>query len=169
MSTEDTRPLPPFMDIKPSSDQVAQCPRRELVYGFPISFEWFDQMYEGLKKREEVQSYSAQFWITTEAIAGGCQSIYPDWRHIKVVTVACSTYGDYGSCPLIRVGAAGWKPPKEVINKIAERLRKFGLVEEPNWFPTVGSKTGETTRIGWSYELQQHIEAIIIAILKRLR
>ncbi|KAF9778459.1 hypothetical protein BJ322DRAFT_1025159 [Thelephora terrestris] len=140
MSTEDTRPLPPYMGIKPSPNQVTECPRRLLVYGFPISFEWFDQMYEGLKRRGEVEEYAEQLWTTTEEIAGGCQSIYPDWRHIKVVTVACSTYGDYGSCLLIRVGVVGWKPPGEVINEMAKELCKFGLVEEPNWFPTVGSK-----------------------------
>jgi hypothetical protein len=128
------------MDIKPFPDQVAHCPRRLLVYGFPISFQWFDQMYEALKKRGEVQDYNAEFRSTTEDIASICQLIYPDWRHIKTVTVACATYENYGICPLIRVGAVGWKPPKDVINAIAKELRKFGLVEKPDWFPTSGSK-----------------------------
>ena len=45
---------------------------------------------------------------------------------------------------LIRLGAAGWKPRNEVINKMANEIRKFGLVEKTGWFPTLDLK-GEFT------------------------
>ena len=133
------------MDIKPCHEQIAQCPRGKLSYGFPISYEWFDQLYETMKKKGEVEDYPNEFLSTTSAIASLCQSIYPDWPHIKVVSVLCGTYGDYASCLLIRVGAAGWKPRNEVINKMANEVRKFGLVEKPGWFPTLDLKGAFTT------------------------
>jgi hypothetical protein len=129
------------MDIKPCPDQLAECSHSRLTYGFPISYEWFSELYEAMKKRGEVEDYGDEFIATASAIASLCQSTYPDWRHIEVVMVLCGDYGDYGSCGLIRVGAAGWKPPKEVVNKIAKELRRFGLVEKPNWFPALGLKS----------------------------
>jgi hypothetical protein len=98
-------------------------------------------MHEGLKESGEVESYFAQLWTTTGAIASGYQSIYPNWHHIKVVTVACSTYEDYGMCPFIRVGGLGWKPPKKIINEMAKELLKFGLVElSPIGSPRLGRR-----------------------------
>ena len=137
MSTDDSLSPPPFLDIKPSPDQLAECPRGKLSYGFPISYEWFDQLYEAMKEVGEVEDYSEQLLTTTSAIAGFCQSLYPDWRHIEVVTVLCGSYENHASCPLIRVGAAGWKPPNEVIDKMAKELQKFGMMEKPDWFPTL--------------------------------
>ena len=133
------------MDIKPCHEQIAQCPRGKLSYGFSISYEWFDELYETMKKKGEVEDYPNEFLSTTSAIAILCQSIYPDWPHIKVVSVLCGTYGDYASCLLIRVGAAGWKPRNEVVNKMANEIRKFGLVEKPGWFPTLDLKGAFTT------------------------
>jgi len=142
MSTDtDTRPPPPFLGIKPCPDQVAACPRKNLVFGFPISYEWFAELYEVMKKKEGTLECSQQFLSTTTALAELCQAMYPDWRHISVVRVACGNYGDVGNCALIRVGTAGWRPPKEVILEMAEELRKFGLVEHPNWFPGIGLKS----------------------------
>lgn len=137
----DSRPPPPFLDIKPCLEQITACPRKNLVFGFPISHEWFSDLYEVLKRKEEVQEYSEEFLSTTTALADLCQSMYPEWRHISIVSVACGEYGDYGSCALIRVGAAGRKPPKEVILEMAKELRKYGLVEKPNWFPGIGLKS----------------------------
>lgn len=137
MST-DPRPPPPFLGLKPCPDQVAASPRKNLVFGFPISHEWFSELYEVLKRNEGTLEYSEEFLSTTTALADLCQSIYPAWCHIDVVRVAC---GNYGDCAFIRVGAGGWRPPNEVILNMARELRKFGLLEKPGWFPGIGLKS----------------------------
>ena len=95
MST-DSRPPPPFLDIKPCSEQVAMCRRENLVYGFPISHEWFSAMYKGLKRKGLAKEYSEEFLATTTLLADLCQTIYPSWRHISVVMVVCGDYGSMG-------------------------------------------------------------------------
>ena len=93
-----------------------------------------------MKQIGKVEGHSAQFITSTKAIASVCQSMYPDWPYIRVVSVPCVNYKDYASCQLIRVGAAGWKPSKEAIDAIAKELQKYGLVEKPGWFPTLDLK-----------------------------
>lgn len=125
-------------------EQVEECSRKNLVFGFPITNEWFLEPYEVMKK-SDVKEASEEFLSTASALADLCQSMYPDWGHISLVVVAC---GDYGSCTLIRVGAAGWKPPKSVIVDMAKELRKYGLVEKPNWFPGIGLKSTHHKSVG---------------------
>lgn len=138
MSTDSRQP-PPFMDIKPSPEQVEASSRKNLVFGFPLTNEWFFELYEVMKERKmDVKGAPEEFLSLAVKLADLCQSMYPDWRHIDLVVVAC---GDYGTCTLIRVGAAGWKPPKDVIVDMAKQLRKYGLVEKPNWFPGLGLKS----------------------------
>ena len=145
MST-DSRPPPPFLDIKPCPEQVAMCRREILVYGFPISHEWFSVMYDGLKRKGLAKEYSEEFLATATLLADLCQTIYPSWRHISVVMVVCGDYGEYGSCALIRIGTAGWRPLNETVIDMAKELRKYGLTEKPNWFPGLDLKSMYASR-----------------------
>ena len=134
----DPRPPPPFLDIRPNPEQLKECSRQNLVFGFPITNEWFFELYEAMKKKREVKEAPVEFVAMAGDLAALCQAMYPEWGHIDLLVVECE---DYGMCTLIRVGAAGWKPPKSVIAGMAKELRKYGLVERPNWFPGTGLKS----------------------------
>lgn len=85
-----------------------------------------------------MEEASEEFLDMASLMADICQSMYPEWRHIDLVVVAC---GDFGGCALIKIGAHGWKPPNDVIADMAKELRKYGLVENPNLFPGIGLKS----------------------------
>ena len=85
-----------------------------------------------------MEEASEEFLDMASLMADICQSMYPEWRHIDLVVVAC---GDFGGCALIKIGAHGWKPPGDVIAGTAKEPQKYGLVEKPNQFLGVGLKS----------------------------
>ena len=103
MST-DSRPPPPCMDINPCPEQIDMCSSQNVVFGLPITNEWFFGLYEVMKEKREVREASQEFLSLVTTMAELCQSMYPDWGHISPVVVAA---GSYGECTLIRIGMHG--------------------------------------------------------------
>lgn len=93
----DPRPPPPFLDIRPSPEQLKGCPRQNLV--FPSRTSGFST-----QEKKEVKEASEEFLDLINNLAALCQVIYPDWRHIEPVVVGCE---HYGVCTVLRVGTAG--------------------------------------------------------------
>ena len=126
------------MDIKPCPEQIDMCDPQNVVFGFPITNEWFFGLYDVMKRERQVREASQEFLSLVSMMGEICQSMYPEWGHISPVVVAA---GNYGACTLIRIGMHGWTPPRRVIVDMAKELRKYGLVEKPGWFPGIGLKS----------------------------
>ena len=107
------------MDIKPCPEQIDMCSSQNVVFGFPITNEWFFGLYEVMKEKREVREASQEFLSLVTTMAELCQSMYPDRGHISPVVVAA---GSYGECTLIRIWMYGWTPPRGV-ERLADIVR----------------------------------------------
>jgi len=141
-----TRPIPQmeYFAITPSQKERRVCPKRFLVYGFPIPGEWFPYRYKHMKAAGmELDSYKREYSLAMKMLIEICEevceeaSLEPPSR-ISAAGVWCQRDGETEPCDLLRIGTYGRRPPVEVIMKIADSVSKFGIIEMPDWFPLYG-------------------------------
>ncbi|KAF9649663.1 hypothetical protein BDM02DRAFT_3113521 [Thelephora ganbajun] len=139
-------PSMPFLGIKPCPDELRACPSRYLVYGFPIPDEWFPHRYECLKGAGiEVDSYEDEYLMATDILKDACEEVRDEmWPkasgkvRIGTLPVWCLRDGKPSTCGLLRIGTYWMSPPFKVMMEMADRVVKYGIAEEPDWFPMYG-------------------------------
>ena len=132
-----------FFGITPSPEECRMCPKRFLVYGFPIPDEWFPHRYESMRAAGiELDSYEEEYSLAMKMLIDICEEVCevpPEGpTRIGAAGVWCMRGGETEPCNLLRIGTYGRRPPFEVIMKMADSVTKFGIVEKPDWFPLYG-------------------------------
>ncbi|SRR6266446_1686814 len=130
-------PPSPYIGIRPPTD-VAKRDRSNVVYGFPLSYEWLQHRYhheveleapEGASVEERGPAYLTNF---TWYLSRMCQKIHQ--VNCTATLVETSGYGK-GVAMFLVVGYPGRKPPPETLKTLIDRLANYGIVEDPGWYP----------------------------------
>ena len=93
----------------------------------------------------ELDSYNTEYVMAMQIVQDACEEVCNEmWletagrRSIGVVQVWCLRDGKPDTCNLLRIGTYWRSPSFEVMMETEDRVLKYGIVEEPNWFPLYG-------------------------------
>ena len=141
-----TKLVPPmqYFGITPSQKDRRVCPKRFLVYGFPIPDEWFPYRYKCMQAAGiELDSYEEEHSLAMKMLVEICEEVCEEASpeaptKIGGAGVWCQRDGETETCDLLKIGTYGRIPPIEVIMKMADSVSRFGIVEMPDWYPLYG-------------------------------
>ena len=132
-------PPGPCINLQPPDDtKVMHTYGRKVVFGFPLTAEWFDFRYShdldlrGLDKdaiKEKKHLYKDRL-ITH--ILNVCDRMEGRVSRSLPTSVEASTVP---SCWFIIIGIPGRRPSKEDVKKLRKTLWAYGITERPNWYP----------------------------------
>jgi len=93
----------------------------------------------GIELDSYEEEYSLAMNILIEICEEVCEGASPEApTKIGAAGVWCQRDGETETCDLLRIGTYGRIPPFEVIMKVADSVMKYGIVEEPDWYPLYG-------------------------------
>ena len=132
-------PPGPCINLQPPDDtKVMHTYGRKVVFGFPLTAEWFNFRYfhdldltaldkDAIKEKKHV--YKDRL-ITH--ILNVCDRMEGRVCRSLPTSVETSTVS---SCWFIIIGNPGRRPSKEDVKKLRKTLWLYGITERPNWYP----------------------------------